>query len=246
MEVRDADATEQRLRVLVVDDEAPARDELAFLLREDPRVRQVRCAASAPDALRMLADEPVDVVFCDIRMPGLDGIELGRIMSRFSVRPRIVFVTAYDEHAVDAFDLQATDYVMKPVRASRVAEAVRRVVSAGEGATRPDDDETIRVELAGVTRFVRRSQVRYVEAQGDYARLHTADESHLVRTPLSVLEERWADAGFVRIHRSTLVCLAHVDQVRTVDGRMSVLLDGEELPVSRRHTRELRDRLSER
>ena len=236
----------ERLRVLVVDDEAPARDELAYLLAEDPRVASVRCAGSAAVALRMLADQTVDAVFCDVKMPGLDGMELARIVTRFSERPQIVFVTAYDEHAVDAFDLQATDYLMKPVRASRVAEAVRRVVNSGAGDAGTIEDETMPVELAGVIRFVRRSHVRYVEAQGDYARLHTSTESHLVRTPLSVLEERWAPAGFVRIHRSTLVCLAHVDEVHTVDGRMSVVTGGVELPVSRRHTRDLRDRLSER
>jgi DNA-binding LytR/AlgR family response regulator len=232
------------LRVLVVDDEAPARDELAFLLAEDPRVGSVRCAGNAAVALKLLTDEPVDVIFCDIKMPALDGMELARIVTRFADRPQIVFVTAYDDHAVDAFDLRATDYVMKPVRASRVAEAVRRVVQSGADPS-PAEDETIPVELAGVTRFVRRSQVRYVEAHGDYARLHTATQSHLLRTPLSVLEERWAAAGFVRIHRSTLICLAHVDEIRTVDGRMSVLLGEVELPVSRRHTRELRDRLSD-
>jgi DNA-binding LytR/AlgR family response regulator len=237
---------DEGLRVLVVDDEAPARDELAYLLAEDPRVGVVRSAGSASVALKLLSDEPVDVLFCDIKMPGLDGMELARIVNRFSERPRIVFVTAYDDHAVDAFEMQATDYVMKPVRAARVAEAVRRVVQSGGPDPGSGEDETIRVDLAGVIRFVRRSQVRYVEAQGDYARLHTAGESHLVRTPLSVLEERWATAGFVRIHRSTLVCLAHVEEVRSVDGRMSVVLGGDELPVSRRHTRELRDRLSAR
>jgi DNA-binding LytR/AlgR family response regulator len=234
------------LRVLVVDDEAPARDELAYLLADDPRVGSVRTAPNAAIALRMLTDDPVDVVFCDIKMPGLDGMELARIVSRFANRPRIVFVTAYDDHAVDAFDLQAIDYVMKPVRADRVAEAVRRAASTGAADAAPVADETIAVELAGVTRFVRRSQVRFVEAHGDYARLHTAGETHLLRTPLAVLEERWSAAGFVRIHRSTLVCLAHVDEVRSVDGRMSVRLGRDELPVSRRHTRELRDRLAER
>ena len=99
-------------------------------------------------------------------------------------------------------------------------------------------------ELAGVTRFVRRSHVRYVEAHVDYARLHTEGESHLLRTPLSTLEDRWADVGFVRIHRSTLVALAHVDEIRLSDGRCSVRLGTDVLPVSRRHTRELRDRLA--
>ncbi len=232
-----------RLRVLVVEDEAPAREELAYLLRADPRVGRVHSTASTEQALTLLTEQPVDVVFCDIKMPGLDGMEFARVVARFAERPQIVFVTAYDDHAVDAFELQATDYVMKPVREDRLAEAVRRVVNGGGSTGVEGGDETISVELAGVTRFVRRSQVRYVEAQGDYARLHTATESHLVRTALSTLEERWADAGFVRIHRSTLVALAHVDELRLVDGHCSVRLGSEELPVSRRHTRELRDRL---
>jgi DNA-binding LytR/AlgR family response regulator len=232
------------LRVLIVDDEAPAREELAYLLQQDPRVATVRTAHNAGQALKLLNEEHVDVVFCDIKMPGLDGVELARVLSRFADRPQIVFVTAYDDHAVDAFELQATDYVMKPVRPERLGEAVRRVVTVGAPDSERAADETIPVELAGGTRCVRRSQVRYVEAQGDYARLHTAAGSHLLRTPLSVLEERWSDAGFVRIHRSTLVALAHVDEVRLVDGHCTVRLGDAELPVSRRHTRELRDRLT--
>jgi DNA-binding LytR/AlgR family response regulator len=156
----------------------------------------------------------------------------------------VVFVTAYDQHAVDAFELQATDYVMKPVRAERLAQAVGRVLASGETAdAAPDDDETLAVELAGVTRFVQRSAVRYVEAHGDYARLHTDSASHLVRVPLAALEERWGAVGFVRIHRSTLVALRYVDEVRTEGSRVSVRLGCTELVVSRRHTRELRDRL---
>jgi DNA-binding LytR/AlgR family response regulator len=232
-----------RLYALVVDDEAPAREELAFLLRDDPRIGEVLMASSAGQALRILGEQPVDVVFCDIKMPGLDGIELARVVSRFAERPHIVFVTAYDDRAVDAFELEAIDYVMKPVRADRIAEAVRRVVTAASGETPGEDDETIAVELAGVTRFVRRSQVRFVEAHGDYARLHTAAGSHLLRSTLAELEERWADAGFVRIHRSTLIALAHVDEVRMVDGHYTVCLGTDELPVSRRHARVLRDRL---
>ena len=109
-----------------------------------------------------------------------------------------MFVTAYDDRAVDAFELQAADYLMKPVRADRLAEAVRRVVArrvAGTAAAEADDDETIAVELAGVTRFVRRSQVRFVEAQGDYARLHTGTESHLLRATLAELESAGPTPG---------------------------------------------------
>jgi DNA-binding LytR/AlgR family response regulator len=234
------------LHALVVDDEAPAREEFAFLLRDDPRIGQVWTAGSAGHALKLLADHPVDVIFCDIKMPGLDGIELARVVGRFAERPHVVFVTAYDDRAVDAFDLQAVDYLLKPVRADRLAEAVRRVASVGTAEPGADEDETIPVELAGVTRFVRRSQVRYVEAQGDYTRLHTATASHLLRSTLTVLEERWADAGFVRIHRSTLVALAHIDEIRSVDGHYTVRIGADELPVSRRHSRELRERLVRR
>ena len=232
------------LRVLVVDDEAPACAELAYLLHADPRVGAVRVAATAAEALRPLADEPADVLFCDIKMPGLDGVELARIVDRFAEPPRIVFVTAYDDRAVDAFELQAVDYLVKPVRPDRLAEAVRRATLVGNGGQVADDDETIPVELAGVTRLVRRSQVCYVEAQGDYARLHTAGESHLLRVTLAELEDRWAPVGFVRIHRSTLVALGHIDEIRQLDGRYSVRIGDVELPVSRRHSRDLRDRLA--
>lgn len=227
------------LQVLVVDDERPALDELAFLLGRDERVEAVRCCDSATEALRVLRDEPVDAVFVDIAMPGLTGLELAEVLARFKEPPRVVFVTAHSEHAVDAFDLQAVDYVLKPVREERLREAVRRIRDAG--AT-PHDD-TIPVELGGITRFVSRSEVRYVEAQGDYARLHTATGSHLVRLPLTALEERWSDAGFLRIHRSLLVSLGHVDEVRVDGGRCSVVVGGTELQVSRRHTPVLREHL---
>jgi DNA-binding LytR/AlgR family response regulator len=233
------------LKVLVVDDERPALDELAFLLARDPRVRDVLTTDSATEALRILQDLEVDAVFLDIQMPGLTGLDLAQVLARFKSPPPIVFVTAHEEHAVDAFDLRAVDYVLKPVREERLAEAVRRVL---EGSARPqaDADEQIPVERGGVTRFVRRSEVRYVEAHGDYARLHGPSGAHLVRTPLSTLEEEWRPAGFVRIHRSLLVNLAHVDEVRMDSGVCTVVVGGTPLQVSRRHTRELRDLLTRR
>ena len=228
------------MRVLVIDDERPALDELAFLLGRDPRVDAVITADSATEALRVLQEQPVDAVFTDIRMPGLSGLDLARVLSRFRQSPPVVFVTAHDDHAVAAFELDAVDYVLKPVRDDRLAEAVRRIVEAS-GGPRSGDEDMIPVELGGVTRFVPRGDVLYAEAQGDYARLHTAAGSHLIRTPLATLEEDWRDAGFVRIHRSLLVALPHVDEVRVEAGRCSVLVGGTELTVSRRHTRELRD-----
>ena len=246
------------LTALVVDDELPALSDLGYLLGRDDRVEEVITASSGTEALQVLDVRDVDVVFSDISMPGLDGMALARVISRFSVRPQIVFVTAHDEHAVDAFAVDATDYVMKPVRAERLSEAIRRVVAAqsekgtgmpsaaGEPAPPVVEDETIPVELGGVTRFISRSQIRYAQAHGDYARLHTSTGSHLVRVPLSVLEERWAEFGFVRIHRSTLVALPHVTEVHMDHGRCSVVVGTVDLPVSRRHTKDLRDTLLRR
>ena len=242
----------QGLRVLVVDDERPSLDELAYLLSRDPRVAEVRTCDSATDGLRVLREDDVDCVFLDIQMPGLTGLELAEVLSRFKSPPPIVFVTAHEAHAVEAFDLQAVDYVLKPVRAERLAEAVRRVVEEGDRAPSPSNDLQIAVERSGVTRFVDRSRVTHVEAHGDYARLHTAEGSHLIRIPLSTLGEEWRSAGFVRIHRSLLVSIAHVTQVKMDRGRCTVHVGdpstgaSTELGVSRRNTRELRELLVKR
>ncbi|MFV0126632.1 LytR/AlgR family response regulator transcription factor [Streptomyces sp. HMX112] len=243
------------LRVLAVDDEAPALEELLYLLRRDPRVRSARGATDATEALRRIgraldADQggpdAVDVVFLDIHMAGLTGLDIARLLAGFAKPPLIVFVTAHEGFAVQAFDLKAVDYVLKPVRAERLAEAVRRVseLSAPVPAADGTAAEQIPVELGGVTRFVPVDRITYVEAQGDYARLHTDGGSHLVRIPLSALEERWAARGFVRIHRSHLVALGRIEELRLDGGATTVRVGGAQLPVSRRHARHLRDLLT--
>jgi DNA-binding LytR/AlgR family response regulator len=234
--------------VLAVDDEAPALDELAWLLGQQEGIGEVLTAGSGAEALRLLHERPVDAIFMDVQMPGLTGLDLARVLSRFTTQPPIVFVTAHEQHAVDAFELNVVDYVLKPVRDERLAEAVRRVLGRIEGRESgpPPEDDAILVELAGVSRLVPRSEVLYVEAQGDYARLHTATASHLVRVPLTTLAEQWSDAGFVRIHRSFLVALGHIAEWRTDAGRCTVIVGGHELVVSRRHTRALRDLLMRR
>jgi DNA-binding LytR/AlgR family response regulator len=202
---------------------------------------------------RIAERSDIDVVFLDIRMPGLDGLELARVFSSMAVPPSVVFVTAHDDRAVDAYEVGAVDYLLKPLRSERLSASLDRIIAGRSSTTgeplRDDanEDEVIPVELAGTTKLVPRSAVRYVEAQGDYARLHTQEGSHLVRIPLSVLEDRWRDAGFVRIHRSFLVSLPLVTELR-LSGSGYVVRIGTgpecaELPVSRRHTRELKDRL---
>lgn len=240
------------LQILAVDDEPPALEDLTYLLRGDRRIGRVLAADSSDAALRLLEGETVDAVFLDIRMPGLDGLDLVRVLSRFAQPPAVVFVTAYEDFAVDAFALKACDYLLKPVRRERLAEAVRRVAALIEGAAAPGlpavpgqdrSAERIPVDLGGVTRFVSRDEVAYAEAQGDYVRLHTSGNAPLVRISLAVLEERWVPHGFLRIHRRFLVSLRHVEELRSDAGHWTVRVAGTEIPVSRRHTRELRDLL---
>lgn len=258
------------LTVLAVDDEEPALRELAHLLGEDTRVATVLTAPDATEALRILGSRPgnlpgssaVDVVFLDIRMPGLDGLELARVLSAMAAPPPVVFVTAHDDRAVDAYEVGAIDYLLKPLRSDRLAGSLDRTIAnrrqqrqrlavgpvsaAPIPASRaePPEDEVIPVELAGTTKLVPRSTVRFVEAQGDYARLHTTDGSHLVRIPLSVLEDRWRDAGFVRIHRAFLVSLPLITELRLAGSGYVVRIGhghgAPELPVSRRHTAALK------
>ncbi|WP_351227312.1 LytTR family DNA-binding domain-containing protein [Streptomyces sp. NPDC002133] len=265
------------LRVLAVDDEKPALEELLYLLRSDPRVRSAEGATDATEALRRISraldagpdgDDAIDVVFLDIHMAGLTGLDVAKLLAGFARPPLIVFVTAHEGFAVQAFDLKAVDYVLKPVRRERLAEAVRRVSDLADSTREPrlsvpvpqpahthsppavtgtavpgGGPDQIPVELGGVTRFVSIDDIAYVEAQGDYARLHTAEGSHLVRIPLSTLEERWASRGFVRIHRSHLVALGRIDELRLDAGATTVRVGSAELAVSRRHARQLRDLL---
>jgi len=235
------------LHALVVDDEQPVIDELVYLLDRDDRIASVRATSSGAEALRIIERGGVDAVFLDIAMPGLSGLDIARLLDKFREPPRIVFVTAHDQHAVHAFDLNAVDYLLKPVREERLAESVRRLSEVEETES---TDERIAVELGGVTRFVRRSTVGLAEAQGDYVRLHTTEgTSHLIRSPLTALSEAWADAGFIRVHRSHLVNLEHVREVRSGAGRTTVVLDlgsPVEVDVARRHAKELRERIATR
>ncbi|WP_225830260.1 LytTR family DNA-binding domain-containing protein [Streptomyces sp. NK08204] len=249
------------LRVLAVDDEEPALAELVYLLEEDERVGSVVPAPTSTEALRLLGrasqEGPhgaaaVDVVFLDISMPGLNGLELAALLGRFAAPPLIVFVTAHEDHAVRAFDLKAVDYLLKPLRKERFAEAVRRVAETVRARVpqppgrqpAPAFGDQVPVELGGVTRFLPIADIAYVEAHGDYARLHTGHGSHLVRIALSTLEEHWRSRGFVRIHRSHLVALGRIEELRLDGGNLSVRIGDRVLAVSRRNARELRDLLA--
>lgn len=229
--------------VLIADDEKPALDELAHLLRTDDRIGEILTATSGADALRRLSERAVQIAFLDIHMPGLTGTDLARALLSLAQPPAVVFVTADDARAVEAFELRAADYLLKPVRAERLRRAVDRVLELGDTA-RSGDDEMLPVTVGSVVRFVRRSDVRWVQAQGDYSRLHTGDGAgHLVRIPISELEVRWADAGFLRIHRSSLVRTAAVTEARLSGADPAVSIGDLSLPVSRRMVPAVREAL---
>lgn len=249
-----------QLTILAVDDEPTQLADLARLLRGAPAVRGVECAADGHDALVMASAQSYDAIFLDVRMPDLDGLELGRVLRRFAVAPQLVFVSAYDSPAVDAFELHALDYLRKPVARRRVEEAVERVAAAVDsghgvsetaaraGGSVTDDSEMIAVAHlhGGSTRLLARSSIRYVQSHGDFVRIVTDDGRYLLRSTLAEIEHRWAGHGFVRVHRQYVVNLRNAVELHPqLSGTAElVFADGHAIPVARRHAAELGRRLS--
>ena len=244
--------------VLVVDDERPALEDLGRLLETSPSVDDVVLAAGGAEALRLLAERQFDVVFMDVRMPDLDGLELGKALMRFADPPALVFVSAFEDGAVSAFEhqLHPLDYLMKPVSRARVEQALDRLhAEDGVGgigsrpATHPADTDAdiipVEHQRGGSTHLIDRSTVLYVQAEGDYVRLHTDSGRFLVRAALSEIEERWGQHGFVRVHRSYVANLKRAAEIRPqLGGAVTiVMVDGSQVPVARRQVADLRRRL---
>ena len=236
--------SERALDVLVVDDEAPALADLSRLLRSAPGTGDVSTAASGHEALRTLAERPFDAVFLDVRMPGIDGLELAGVLRRFERPPAIVFVSAYETGAVGAFELKALDYLMKPVSSKRLAEAIGRVREARGTSPRADDVVPLPT-LRGGTRLVPRDSILFLQADGDYVRVICDEERFLMRGRISELARRWHDHGFVQVHRGYVANLRRAVEVRPRENGTAVLAfpDGREIPVARRKVAELRREL---
>ncbi len=252
------------LAVLAVDDERPALTDLVRMLRNSAAIRQVDMAESGSVALRLLnaAERPYDGVFLDVRMPDLSGTDLAKVLTRFSIPPAVVFVTAYPDAAVEAFELRAVDYVVKPVGHRRLEQAIARIGEAGRvrvhedsmagsgtnggGGDEPANADIVPVDgLGGATRLVPRGSILYLQAAGDYVRVVTEEGRFLLRGTLSGISSRWEAFGFVRVHRQFVVNLSHVVEVRPrLNGTATLRLEGEhEVPVARREIGELRRRL---
>jgi two-component system LytT family response regulator len=238
------------LRAVLVDDEPPAREKLARMLAPHEGIRVVGEAGDGPAAVALIEDARPDLVFLDIQMPGLNGFDVIEALD-LTVLPRVIFVTAHDEHALRAFEVRALDYLLKPVDAERLDEAVARVLEpdrlvpdarsvldALPAARRPL--ERFLVRLRGRMILVPARDVDWIGAAGNYVELHGAGDVHLVRGTLQELEQRLPES-FVRIHRSSIVNLDRVRELHpwSHGDRLVVLDDGTELRLSRRY----RDRL---
>src|SRR3954466_13839908 len=201
-----------RIRALLVDDEAPARSELRYLLASHPEVDVVGEAASAAEALDLSRALEHDVVFLDVEMPGLTGLEAAPLVRERTDPPAVVFVTAHERYAIDAFAVEAFDYLLKPVDPDRLVRVIERLRERSAAGAAPV--EKVPVIAGGRTELLDFDQVHYAQADGDYSRVHTYDRSYLCTSSLGELEERLPSGRFARIHRSYLVNLAKVAGVR--------------------------------
>jgi two-component system LytT family response regulator len=247
-----------RIRALVVDDEALARRRLRTLLKQEPRIEIVGEAASGRSALQRIEELKPDLIFLDVQMPGVDGFEVVRRIDADKL-PLVVFVTAFDEHAVRAFEVNALDYLLKPVAEARFSATVERVLdrlrepdhqvgtrvlSALEELRRTAMSKRIPVPSGSGVAFVPVQDLDWAEVVDDYVRLHVGGSTHILRETLTQLEQRLPAVGFLRIHRSTLV---NLDRIREIQPWLKgdfvlILRDGTRL-VSGRTYRERVQRL---
>jgi two-component system LytT family response regulator len=220
-------------RVLIVDDEALARERIRTLLASERDVTIVGECSGGREAVAAIVQHRPDLVFLDIQMPDLDGFQVLEAVA-MDWLPAVVFVTAYDEYAIHAFDVNAMDYILKPIEPARFQKALGRAVKRG-----PLDRFVIRA--GGKVLFVKPGDIDWIEADGKLAQVHVGRETHAVRIPLKRLEERLEAHGFVRVHRSAIV---NVDRIRELEpwfhGEYVVILkDGTKLTSSAAHSQAL-------
>ena len=231
------------LKTIIVDDEAPARSELRFLLDEIGDVEVVAEAAGVREAIEKMASHPVDVLFLDVSMPGVTGLQFAEALQRLKNPPAVVFVTAYGEHALEGFKVNAVDYLVKPVETDRLRQAVKRATEYVTLHVKASQAERIPVEKGGKKILIPIDTIRFVMARDDYAYLQTDADRYFSTVSLAQLGKRLEGHGFFRVHRGYLVNLDMVEEVEPVQGGTLLLtLNGteEKIPVSRRRVSALK------
>lgn len=233
------------IRTMIVDDEPLAVERLQMLCAREPRIALVGTATDGEAALRLIEGLKPDLVMLDIAMPLLDGIGVARAVGRMGIRPAVIFVTAFEGFAVEAFDLAAIDYMLKPVAHDRLTRAIDRVEAAlrnraPEGTPAPAEPQPAWAEEFWVphrSELIRiaTDQIDRIEAERDYMRLHVGSHSYLLHQTISSLEERLDPQQFVRLHRSHIVRRDHIARLRH-DGSgvwFAALTDGSEIRIGR-------------
>lgn len=231
------------MRAMIVDDEAPARSELRFLLEETGRVESITEASSAREAVEKLMEAKAEVIFLDISMPKTSGMQLAEALHKLKNPPAIVFVTAYSEYALEAFGVDAVDYLMKPVESDRLELALDKVEARAPKAEPAAPQSHSSVERIPVVKSGRKvlvpiDQIRYIEAKDDYSCIYTDNDRFLSTISLAKLEEKLAPHGFFRVHRGYIVNLEFVGDVEVISSGILQLgingIEGKKISVSRR------------
>jgi len=242
-----------KIRTLVVDDEPVARARMRSLLQDEQDIEIIGEYESGPDAMTAIEHSSPDLVFLDIQMPQMDGLQLARALG--DRMPAVVFVTAYDEYALRAFEVHALDYVLKPFSAERFKAALvharqhlskRRMTVAGETAPPSlQRRDRLVIKSSGRIYFVRTHEIDWCEAAGNYVRLHVGPQTHLVRGTMGYLESQLDSAQFVRVHRSTIVNVDRIQELRSsFNGEYIILLhDKTRLTLSRGYRDGLQSKL---
>ncbi|WP_435004545.1 LytR/AlgR family response regulator transcription factor [Xanthomonas arboricola] len=240
--------TATQVRVLIADDEPLARERLRLLLGEHPHVEVIGEAENGQQVLQQCHHLHPDLVLLDIAMPGVDGLETARLLRQSQPQPAVVFCTAYDQHALSAFDAAALDYLMKPVRPERLAAALEKVATFLAGRA-PSATPPLRTHLCarlrGSLRLIAIGDIRYLQAEEKYVIVHHARGEDLIEESLKSLEDEFADR-LVRIHRNCLVARAELVELRrSGDGQVHAVLRNvpHPLEVSRRCVASLREQL---
>jgi two-component system LytT family response regulator len=245
------------IQAVIADDEVLARQKLRQLLREEPEIEVVGESASATETIELVRLTQPELLFLDIRMPGMDGFDIVEALNTTlsTPAPRIIFTTAYDGFALRAFDIHAVDYLLKPFTFERLHSAVeiarhqiqtgRQSAARDDAAKAQNDKYTKRIvfKSRGRILFLPISEIRWVGAEENYVRICTQTETHLLRETMSRLEERLDPQTFLRVHRSSIVNLQYVKEVRTdADGECVVILvNGQKIAMSRSYRSRIQD-----
>jgi two-component system response regulator LytT len=238
--------------VVIVDDEAPAREELAYLLEQIPDVERVTQAIGGMDAIRKVKEQAPDLLFLDMEMPDINGLQVAEIVSEMYPQLKIIFSTAYDHYAVHAFKLRAFHYMLKPydeedlniifreLRKQRTETGYTAVVNPSAGMT----SLKLALDVEESIKYVAPKDIVYISKEGKYVQVHIQDKSYAVAYTLFELEEKLKPFGFFRCHKSYLVNMASIIELRTwVNGAYNLLMEDSlksSIPVSRNYVKELR------